>query len=105
MTNEPVYEYVKGQGWVPCVGPVIYYQEGDYIVIDLADLPGGVMRGFAPWHPEYETRDNDGRGFQEAVERARGAIHKSTYHYKDTNHPRKQHVVAILASDYHLLLK
>ena len=107
MNTEPMYKYVKGQGWVPYLGPPVYAisECGKYYVVDLADIVLGIPRSFAPWHPEY-TNTAHNYTFQSAIDAAiSGGLNRSSSDYTRYAYPRKQHICAILASDYDLLCK
>jgi hypothetical protein len=104
--TEPTYQYVKGQGWVISTGPLIYqtfeYQGETYYIVDLADVPSGVPRSFAPWHPDYDSGEecapNDLRkGFNAVIEHVKqSGVSYSAYSFKSRN----QHICAIFAADY-----
>lgn len=99
---EPVYTYKKGVGWVPNLGVEILARDDEFIVVDLADVPGNVRRGYAPWHPNYNIPENDGGGIEDALRQARRTCE---FMAGNTFDQRGRHVCAVRKSDYHKLVK
>lgn len=74
MSPEPEYVFKKGEGWVLTTNTVeILGQDDFFYVVDLADVPQGVKRSYAPWHPDHKVYGNNGGGIREALDAARDA--------------------------------
>jgi len=83
MTPEPVYNYIKGQGWVPCVYKVEVHTVGPWIVT-FSNRP--------PEPGEHWYADAEGYPFEQSVQNVLSSVSRYPEQVSDVGAPYKKDI-------------